>query len=671
MKTVGSGELDTAALETAGGVGIVVTAEDIKAAVDKVFSDKKDEIIANRYRTPIGSLNGAVKAIAGKWADGKAVMDAINAALLALLGPKTEEDMKKPEKVKKPKEKKKPAESKEEKKEEGVAQLKKFPMPEENTRNKPEMLAQHLKETGGKIVTRFPPEPNGFLHIGHAKAMGLSFSYAKLYEGICYLRFDDTNPEGETEEFKKSIEEMVRWLGWNPFKITYASDHFDTLYEIAIKLIKKGLAYIDHSNGDEIKAQREKMENSPWRDRPVEESLALFEDMRAGKIEEGKATLRLKMDMKSENYCMRDLIAYRIKFQSHPHTGDKWCIYPTYDYTHCLCDSLENITHSLCTLEFEVRQESYYWLLDAAEMYKPLVWEYSRLNIGSTVMSKRKLKQLVNENKVRGWDDPRLPTLSGMRRRGYTADAINNFVRAIGISRNENLIRMQNLEHHVRVDLDEKANRVLAVLDPLKITLTDMPADQTLEFEANNHPKDTTRGTRKLALSNVVYIDRADWRDEDVKGYFGLAPGKEVLLRNAFNITCTEVIKDNSGRVVEIKATHDPEKKNKVKGVLHWVSSPAGQSPPRAEVRLYDSLLTVEDPSEMAGAANWLDFVNKESEVVVTDALIEAAAAALTPLTPVQFERVGFFTVDTDSTADKPVFNRTVTLREAKSKGGK
>ncbi|CAI0552930.1 unnamed protein product [Linum tenue] len=455
LSNTASESLHVKEFEEACGVGIEVSVEDIEKTVSEIFELNKESILAMRYRTNVGDIFANIRKRL-PWADPKIVKQLVDAKLYELLGERTAADNEKPTKQKKEKpakveEKKVAVETTVQPSEEELNPFLNFPDPKENFKvhteiffsdrpvlrccNSKEMLDKHLMVTGGKVYSRFPPEPNGYLHIGHAKAMFVSFGLARERDGCCYLRFDDTNPEAEKKEYIDHIQEIVSWLGWKPFKITYTSDYFQELYELAVELIRRGHAYVDHQTAEEIKEYREKKKNSPWRDRPISESLRLFDEMKRGMIEEGKATLRMKQDMQSDNFNMYDLIAYRIKFTPHPHAGDKWCIYPSYDYAHCIVDSLENITHSLCTLEFETRRASYYWLLHSLDLYQPYVWEYSRLNVTNTVMSKRKLNFLVTNKHVDGWDDPRLMTLAGLRRRGVTSSAINTFVRGIGITR--------------------------------------------------------------------------------------------------------------------------------------------------------------------------------------------------------------------------------------------
>ncbi|GFR51525.1 hypothetical protein Agub_g13941 [Astrephomene gubernaculifera] len=707
LRRVGTTEVDKKALEEAAGVGVVVTPDQIKAAVAEEVEGSKEKLLAERYRVNMNVLLGAVTRKL-KWADGALVRSTLESAVEALLGPKTEADLAPPEPKKKTKAPPAPqqpaaaaaaaaaAPAKEDKAAEAQTAepaaaappddpYSFLPKPEVNNgvhttvnfsdgrimriANSPEALSAHLDRTGGKVMTRFPPEPNGYLHIGHAKAMFVDFGMARHYGGQCYLRYDDTNPEAEKLEYIQHIEEIVSWMGWQPWKITYSSDYFQALYDLAVQLIKSGHAYVCHQSKEEIEASREKREPSPWRDRPIEESLRLFDDMRRGLVEEGKATLRMKMDHKNENYNMFDLIAYRIKFTPHPHAGDKWCIYPSYDYTHCLVDSLEDITHSLCTLEFETRRASYYWLLEVLGLYKPVVWEYSRLNITYNVMSKRKLNKLVMGGYVNGWDDPRLLTLAGLRRRGVPSTSINAFCRDIGITRNENIIALHRLEHHVRSELDATSPRTLAVLRPLKVVITNMPADHFEEVEARTFPGREGSEAYKVPLTRVVYIEATDFRLKDEKDYYGLAPGKSVMLRYAYPITCTSFRQDPAtGQVVELEATYDPDHykagRKPPKGVLNWVSQPApGQEPPTFEARLYDTLFKSEDPGALEA---WLEDLNPDSLLKLSGCVMTPRLAAAKVGDRFQFERLGYFAVDPESTPGSLVFNRTVTLKESK-----
>lgn len=541
-----------------------------------------------------------------------------------------------------------------------------FPAPHENTQIRTEILEKHLKETGGKVYTRFPPEPNGYLHIGHAKAMNLSFGYAKRMGGNCYLRFDDTNPEAESIEYIESIKDNVRWMGFEPWKITFASDYFQELYDLAVDLIKRGKAYVCHETKEEMAIGREKGIESKWRNRPIEESLKLFDDMRKGKFKPGEAVLRMKGDMKSPNPCMRDMVAYRIKFVAHPHVGEKWCVYPSYDFTHCINDSLENITHSLCTLEFQPRRETYNWLLDALEIYRPPQIEYSRLNISNTLLSKRRLIKLVEGGYVKGWDDPRMPTINGFRRRGYRPQAINNFCEIIGITKSQTRLSIDLLEHCCRQDLESFATRAMAVLHPLRVVITNYPEGTVETLTVPNHPMDPSKGTHEVPFSRVVYIERSDFREVDEPDYFGLAPNKEVGLRHAFNITCKEVIKNDKGEIVELRAEVDKEKKRKPKGHIHWVAEPApGKNPATVEIRLFSPLFKSEDPASLE---DWLGDLNPNSIEVIENAFVDPCAASATQGTWFQFERVGFFVLDKDTTPEKQVWNRTVSLKDTFAK---
>ncbi|CAI0552927.1 unnamed protein product [Linum tenue] len=694
LSNTASESLHVKEFEEACGVGIEVSVEDIEKTVSEIFELNKESILAMRYRTNVGDIFANIRKRL-PWADPKIVKQLVDAKLYELLGERTAADNEKPTKQKKEKpakveEKKVAVETTVQPSEEELNPFLNFPDPKENFKvhteiffsdrpvlrccNSKEMLDKHLMVTGGKVYSRFPPEPNGYLHIGHAKAMFVSFGLARERDGCCYLRFDDTNPEAEKKEYIDHIQEIVSWLGWKPFKITYTSDYFQELYELAVELIRRGHAYVDHQTAEEIKEYREKKKNSPWRDRPISESLRLFDEMKRGMIEEGKATLRMKQDMQSDNFNMYDLIAYRIKFTPHPHAGDKWCIYPSYDYAHCIVDSLENITHSLCTLEFETRRASYYWLLHSLDLYQPYVWEYSRLNVTNTVMSKRKLNFLVTNKHVDGWDDPRLMTLAGLRRRGVTSSAINTFVRGIGITRSDNsMIRMDRLEYHIREELNKTAARAMIVLNPLKVVITNFDSASVMDLEAKKWPDAQTEDSSafyKVPFSNVVYIEQSDFRMKDSKDYYGLAPGKSVLLRYAFPIKCTDVLlADDNQTIVEIRAEYDPSKKTKPKGVLHWVCEPSpGVEPLKAEVRLFEKLFNSENPAELD---DWLADLNPNSKKVVTGAYAVPVLKSAAVGDRFQFERLGYFAVDKDSTPDNLVFNRIVTLRDSYGKVGK
>ncbi len=531
-------------------------------------------------------------------------------------------------------------------------------------------------ETGkhSQVATRFPPEPNGFLHVGHAKSICLNFGVAQEYQGTCNLRFDDTNPAKEEAAYAEAIAEDVRWLGfeWNG-EIRHASDYFEKLYDYAVELINKGLAYVDELTPEQIREYRGTFEqpgkNSPYRDRPVEESLDLFRRMREGEFEDGKMCLRAKIDMASPNINMRDPVIYRIKHQHHHRTGDKWCIYPMYDFTHCISDALEGITHSLCTLEFEDHRPLYDWVLDNISIdCHPQQIEFSRLNLEHTVTSKRKLNTLVTEGYVDGWDDPRMPTISGMRRRGFTAAAIRDMCERVGVTKKVNTTEMGVLENCVREDLDKNAKRAMAVLNPLKIVISNYPEDKVEELSAPNHPQQDM-GTRTLYMTREVYIDRDDFREEANKKYKRLVLGKEVRLRNSYVIQANEVIKDDNGEIIEVHCTYDPDTlgKNpegrKPKGVIHWVS--ASHSLP-ATIRLYDRLFNVPNPGSMD---DFTQALNPDSLQVIENARVEMSLKDVTPETRFQFEREGYFCADRyDCKPDQLVFNRTVTLRDSWAK---
>jgi glutaminyl-tRNA synthetase len=531
-------------------------------------------------------------------------------------------------------------------------------------------------KNGGRVHTRFPPEPNGYLHIGHAKSICLNFGLAKEFGGKCNLRFDDTNPSKEETEYVESIIEDVKWMGgdWED-RLFYASDYFEQLYEWAVQLIRAGKAYVCDLSAEEVRATRgtptEPGQESPYRNRSVEENLDLFARMRAGEFPDGARTLRSKIDMASPNFNMRDPVMYRILHASHHRTGDQWCIYPMYDYAHGQSDSIEGITHSICTLEFEDHRPLYDWYVENLGIHHPQQIEFDRLNLTNTLLSKRKLLLLVQKGIVSGWDDPRMPTLSGMRRRGYTPEAIRTFCANIGVSKTNGVVEFQLLEHYLREDLNKRALRAMAVLDPIRLVIENYPQDRVEEFEASNNPEDETAGTRKIPFSKVVYIDRDDFREEPPKGFHRLSPGKEVRLRNAYYVKCNEVIKDPAtDEVTELRCTYDPESKGghtadgrKVKGIIHWVSAAHAVE---IEARLYESLLT-DDASAVVDPE--LGFaVNPESLMIPKKSYIEPSAAKAAPGTKYQFERVAYFCVDQDSTVERPVFNRTVKLRDSWAK---
>ena len=529
-----------------------------------------------------------------------------------------------------------------------------------------------------RVATRFPPEPNGYLHIGHAKSICLNFGIAEDYKGTCNLRFDDTNPSKEDVEYVDSIMEDVHWLGfdWNE-RLFYASDYFDKLYEYAINLIKDNKAFVCDLSADEIREYRGTLKGpgkeSPYRNRSVEENLTLFEKMRNGEFKEGEHVLRAKIDMASPNINLRDPVMYRIKRASHHRTGDKWCIYPMYDFTHCLSDSIEGITHSLCSLEFEDNRPLYDWFLDQLPVpCHPQQIEFARLNLAYTVLSKRKLIKLVEEGYVSGWDDPRMPTITGIRRRGYTPESIRNFCERIGVAKRDSMVDMALLEYCVREHLNEITPRVMGVLNPLRVVIENYPEDKTETLEGPFHPEDESMGTRKLPFSRVLYIEKDDFREDPPKKFFRLAPGREVRLRYAYYIKCVDFVKDEkTGEITEIRCTYDPETKGgyspdgrKVKGTLHWISAAHGIE---AEVRLYDRLFTVPDPSGEEG--DFTDYINPDSLEVIDSCYVEPSLKGVSPGTRLQFERIGYFYADpVDTTDNKPIFNRTVTLRDAWAK---
>jgi glutaminyl-tRNA synthetase len=531
----------------------------------------------------------------------------------------------------------------------------------------------------GRVMTRFPPEPNGYLHIGHAKSICLNFGIANDYHGRCNLRFDDTDPSKESMEYVESIKEDVRWLGFDwQDREYYASDYFERLFEYAVALIQAGKAYVDDLSPEEIRQYRGTLtqpgKNSPYRDRSVAENLDLFTRMRAGEFEDGARVLRAKIDMAAPNLLMRDPTLYRIKHVSHYRTADQWCIYPMYDFTHCLSDSIEGITHSLCTLEFEINRELYDWVLDALAAYHPQQIEFARLNLSYTVLSKRKLIELVGGGFVEGWDDPRMPTISGIRRRGYPPSAIRNFCERIGVAKANSMVDIALLEHSVREELNRSALRVMAVLNPLKVVITNYPEDREEELEAENNPEDPTAGSRRIPFSRTLYVERDDFREEAPRKWFRLAPGREVRLKHAYYITCNEVLKDDkTGEVVELRCTYDPQTRGgwsqdgrKVKGTLHWVSAAHAAA---VEVRLYDHLFEKEDPNDVPAGGDFKDGINANSLQILPNCRVEPGLKAAKPGNRYQFLRLGYFCVDTKhSVPGKPVFNRTVTLRDTWAK---
>ncbi len=532
-------------------------------------------------------------------------------------------------------------------------------------------------KNGGRVHTRFPPEPNGYLHIGHAKSINLNFGLAREFGGKCNLRFDDTNPEKEDVEYVESIIEDAHWLGgdWDD-RMFYASDYFEQLYEWAVKLINSGDAYVCDLSAAQVREQRgtltEPGQNSPYRNRSVEENLDLFARMRAGEFPDGARTLRAKIDMASPNLNLRDPLMYRILHSEHHRTGNKWCIYPTYDYAHGQSDSIEGITHSICTLEFEDHRPLYDWFIEKLGIHHPQQIEFDRLNLTYTLLSKRKLLALVENGHVRGWDDPRMPSVSGLRRRGYTPEAIRTFCQNIGVSKTNGIIELSLLEHYLREDLNRRALRVMAVLRPLRVVIDNYPEGRVEEMEAVNNPEDASAGTRKVPFSKVLYIEQDDFREDPPKQYYRLSPGREVRLRYGYFITCTGVVKDDAGRVVEVHCTYDPETRGgnapdgrKVKSTIHWVS--AEHAVP-AEVRLYENLFTRENPGDDSEGKQFTDYLNPNSLEVLTGCQLEPSLAGAAVGARYQFERLGYFCPDLDSKPGALVFNRTVALRDTWAK---
>ncbi|XP_046487003.1 probable glutamine--tRNA ligase [Neodiprion pinetum] len=678
------GTVSVEKLEKHCGVGVVVTPEEIEREVEILIKKHKDEILEKRYRFNSGPLMQEVRKIL-QWADGKAVKSEIEIQLLVLLGPKSETDLAPVSKQKQVKAKPavKKSDKMDEKKEKieeekssearTISELMKtkvhFHKPGENyktegyviTPNTHNLLKEHLKVTGGKVRTRFPPEPNGILHIGHAKAININFGYAEAHDGVCYLRYDDTNPEKEEEKFFIAIREMVEWLGYKPAKITYSSDNFQQLYEWAIKLIEKGLAYVCHQKSEEMKGFNPPP--SPWRERPISESLQLFQDMKNGKLEEGEATLRMKLTLEEGK---QDPVAYRIKYFPHHRTGDQWCIYPTYDYTHCLCDSLENITHSLCTKEFQSRRSSYYWLCNALDIYCPVQWEYGRLNVGYTVVSKRKIAKLIDEGFVNDWDDPRLFTLTALRRRGFPAEAINNFCAQMGVTGAQVVVDPAALEAAVRDVLNITAPRMMAVLNPVRVTISNYSDEGPRTINVPDFPSEPEKGRHDIIFDDTVYIEESDFKENAEKGFRRLTPNQSVGLKHAgVVITLQSVEKDASGNITNLivkqQAVSDT---NKPKAFIHWVAKPS-----LASVRLYEPLFRHKNPEDQNEVPNgYLSDINSQSKKEVVGYVDAGILDNAKPFTQYQFERIGFFSVDPDTKPGKLVFNRTVTLKEDSAK---
>ncbi|RIA92996.1 tRNA synthetases class I, catalytic domain-containing protein [Glomus cerebriforme] len=693
-------EIVDADFENACGVGVMVTPERISNAISSFLESKKESLIKDRYKL-LGPLLAQAKQIPElRWANGVTVKEELEKQVVTLIGPKDERDMlakgkKKDTDQKKPNMKVSGSSSNKSDRNsvpnmflEG--ELAKLHRPGGNKQINPELMEQHLKETGGKVITRFPPEPNGFLHIGHAKAINVNFGYAKTHNGFCYLRYDDTNPEAEEEIYFTSIKETIEWLGFSPWKITYSSDYFDKLYELAIELIKCDKAYACSCTPEEMHEMRGGDDGGERREcihrnRPINESLTEFEKMKEGRYKEGQVTIRMKMDMQSGNPQFWDLVAYRILYTPHHRTGDKWCIYPTYDYTHCLCDSFENITHSLCTLEFRMSRESYYWLCDALEVYKPVQFEYNRLKINNTITSKRKIAKLVNEGYVEGWDDPRLYTLPALRRRGVPPEAINGFVQDLGVTTSNSTIQVSRFDKYVRDYLDAHAPRLMLVVDPIKIIIENLPDDYIEELTIPFKPKVPSMGEHVVPFSKTVYIDKSDFREQDSPDYFRLAVGKTVgLLYVNHCITCTSIKKDPEGNIEYLICQYESGLDvKKPKTYIQWVSeSTKHKSPIRLnEVKIYNNLFISENP--LAHPEGFLKDIYPDSLKIATNSLIEIGlnqviSKSFDNLEKKYFEtvrfqaiRVGYFCLDKDSfinenneIENKYILNKIVSLKE-------
>lgn len=671
-------DIDTTGLENYCGVGVVVTPEEIEKCVENHIQSFKKELIEKRYRFNAGPLMQKVREDLN-WADGKAIKNEIDVQIFDILGPKTEADLAPASKT----EKKAPKLNKKENKGPNKETVNKesspvqpltildvmkkvnFHAPGENyktdgyivTENTERLLKEHLSITGGQVRTRFPPEPNGILHIGHAKAININFGYAAANNGICFLRYDDTNPEKEEEKFFTGIHDIVNWLGYKPYKVTHSSDYFDQLYEWAVKLIGKGLAYVCHQTADEMKGFNP--EPSPWRDRPIEESLQLFQDMKNGKIDEGAATLRMKITLEEGKM---DPVAYRVRFIPHHRTKDKWCIYPTYDYTHCLCDSIENITHSLCTKEFQSRRSSYYWLCNALDIYCPVQWEYGRLNVNYTVVSKRKIAKLISEGIVKDWDDPRLFTLTALRRRGFPPEAVNNFCAQLGVTGAQSTVDPSMLESFVRDHLNNIAPRKMVVLDPLKVSIENYPHNGPTNVSVPNFPNKPELGNHSVTFDKVIYIERSDFIEVGDKNYRRLTKTQIVGLRHAgYVLEVTDIKKNKNSQVEEVvcKCTEVDKSASKPKAFIHWVSDPIS-----IEIRLYSPLFNhknPEDPNEVPGG--FLTDCNVNS-LEVLESYADKSITKASVYDRFQFERIGFFSIDPDTTQSNIIVNRTVGLKE-------
>ncbi|CAH6719987.1 glutamine--tRNA ligase [[Candida] jaroonii] len=684
---------DVKEMEKVSGVGIEVSDEEVKTIISDYLTTRKEEIESKRYALLPKVMGDVRKLEALKWANAGLFKPVIDQWFLDTIGPKDERDVVKKEK--KPKAKaatKDTTKPTEERTMFTEGFLKELHKPGENPQKYPELMAHHLDVTKGQVWTRFPPEPNGYLHIGHSKAIMVNFGYASYHNGKCYLRFDDTNPEAEEEIYFTKIKETIEWLGFKPWKITYSSDYFDELYELAEQLIKCGRAYVDHSTPEEVKAQRGMKEDgtlggerfaSKWRSRSVEENLTEFRKMKNGEYEVGKAFLRMKQDLESPNPQMWDLVAYRVLNTPHHRTGDKWKIYPTYDFTHCLVDSFENISHSLCTTEFRLSRESYEWLCDELKVFRPAQREYGRLNLTGTVLSKRKILKLVTEKYVRDWDDPRLYTLEAIKRRGIPPGAILNFINTLGVTTSTTNIQIVRFESSIRSYLDLTTPRLMMLLNPIEIEVDNVEEDFALEVEIPYQRGPIT--SRKLTFKKHIYIDADDYRDEFNEDYFRLAPGQPVgLVKVPFNISVKEVVRDSNGHVTKLIVNYDNDKKVKPKTFIHWL--PKGEVKSIKEVRIYNQLFNSENPS--AHPTGFLDDINPESEIVLKNALIEnnfddiKAKSPLNIKTGGKFDideaggketvrfqamRTGYFCLDKDS-EDELIFNRIVTLKEDSNK---
>ncbi|XP_025194608.1 probable glutamine--tRNA ligase [Melanaphis sacchari] len=670
LRSLISENIDLLELDKACGVGIVITIEEIKQTVEEILSQNKNELLEKRYKYNIGGLMQEVRKKL-VWADGKVIKNEVDNQILNILGAKTEADLAPVQKQKKIKEIK-PIEKKtlayQPLSIEEIMSKVDFHKPGENfktdgyviTKNTEMLLAQHLKETSGKVITRFPPEPNGILHIGHAKAININFGFAKASNGECILRYDDTNPEKEEEKYFTGIKEMVEWLGYKPHRITHSSDYFDKLYNWAIALTKKGLAYVCHQRQQDM--QGFNPPPSPWRNRPIEENLSLLNDMKNGIFDEGEATLRMKVTLEEGK---QDPVAYRIKFLPHHRSKDKWCIYPTYDYTHCLCDSIENITHSLCTKEFQNRRSTYYWLCNSLDLYCPVQWEYGRLNMNYTVVSKRKISKLIENKIVNDWDDPRLFTLSALRRRGFPAKSINSFCARMGVTGAQAIVDPQMLESEVQDYLNLTASRTMVALEPLKIIITNFDElNKPYSLSVPDFPNDPDKGWHDVKFSSILYIESNDFSQNADKDYRRLTIDQTVGLRYAgIVIKAIKVVTVGTTiKEIHVEAT-DVKTAPKPKAFIHWVSNPV-----EIEVRLYDRLFMHKNPEDINLVPNgYLSDINSDSLKIV-NAYADVHILKSPVLKNYQFERLGYFCVDLDSNDTKLVFNRTITLKDSSSK---